>query len=337
MGSVGTPVIRRIVQVGRGPERPEDLLASVGLRADAPASSWAGESVDAEAYYGLIERVAGADDHALPFRYAEALQADDFGALGLALKTAQTLGVTLQRLMRYILVLSDTLEYALVEEPGGQRLELNGRPHHRRGAAMANECALAAVVSMLRQAAGVHVRPQAVSFRHPPPPTATPHQAFFGCDVAFDAAHDAIHLPAAVIAQQPRLADAGLSAYLLAQLDDLRARAADRSLVAQVRGAVADALPDGQPSKTQVARRLGMSERTLHRRLADEGASFQTIATQARREAAEALLGTTEHPLADVAFLTGFADQSAFTRAFKRWTGQTPTAYRAAGVRAADR
>ena len=80
-----------------------------------------------------------------------------------------------------------------------------------------------------------------------------------------------------------------------------------------------------------------MSERTLHRRLADEGASFQTIATQARREAAEALLGTTEHPLADVAFLTGFADQSAFTRAFKRWTGQTPTAYRAAGVRAADR
>ncbi|WP_108667933.1 AraC family transcriptional regulator ligand-binding domain-containing protein [Euzebya rosea] len=337
MGSVGTPVIRRIVQVGRGPERPEDLLASVGIHADAPVSSWAGESVDAEAYYGLIERVAGAEDHALPFRYAEALQADDFGALGLAMKTAQTLGATLQRLMRYILVLSDTLEYALVDEPGGQRFELNGRPHHRRGAALANECALAAVVSMLRQAAGAHVRPDAVSFRHPRPPTVAPHQAFFGCDVAFDAAHDAIHLSAAVIAQQPRLADAGLSAYLLARLDELRARAADRSLVSQVRGAVADALPDGQPSKTWVARRLGMSERTLHRRLADEGASFQAIATQVRREAAEALLVTTDHPLADVAFLTGFADQSAFTRAFKRWTGLTPTAYRVAGARTADR
>lgn len=337
MGSVGTPVIRRIVQVGRGPERPEDLLASVGIHADAPVSSWAGESVDAEAYYGLIERVAGAEDHALPFRYAEALQADDFGALGLAMKTAQTLGATLQRLMRYILVLSDTLEYALVDEPGGQRFELNGRPHHRRGAALANECALAAVVSMLRQAAGAHVRPDAVSFRHPRPPTVAPHQAFFGCDVAFDAAHDAIHLSAAVIAQQPRLADAGLSAYLLARLDELRARAADRSLVAQVRGAVADALPDGQPSKTWVARRLGMSERTLHRRLADEGASFQAIATQVRREAAEALLVTTDHPLADVAFLTGFADQSAFTRAFKRWTGLTPTAYRVAGARTTDR
>lgn len=337
MGSVGTPVIRRIVQVGRGSERPEDLLASVGLHADAPASSWAGESVDAEAYYGLIERVAGAEDHALPFRYAEALQADDLGALGLALKTAQTLGATLQRLMRYISVLSDTLEYALVDEPGGQRFELNGRPHHRRGAALANECALAAVVSMLRQAAGVHVRPHAVSFRHPVPPTVAPHQDFFGCDVAFDAAHDAIHLSAAVLALQPRLADAGLSAYLLARLDELRARAADRSLVAQVRGAVADALPDGQPSKTRVARRLGMSERTLHRRLADDGASFQAIATQVRREAAEALLATTEHPLADVAFLTGFADQSAFTRAFRRWTGLTPNAYRAAGARTAGR
>jgi AraC-like DNA-binding protein len=93
---------------------------------------------------------------------------------------------------------------------------------------------------------------------------------------------------------------------------------------------VADALPDGQPSRSQVARRMGMSERTLQRRLAEHGATFQTVVTQARQDAAEALLRADAHSIVDVAFLTGFADQTAFTRAFKRWTGTTPAAYRQA-------
>ena len=64
--------------------------------------------------------------------------------------------------------------------------------------------------------------------------------------------------------------------------------------------------------------------------LADRGETFQSIATQARRDAAESLLATTSHPIADVAFLTGFSDQTAFTRAFKRWTGVSPSHWRAA-------
>jgi AraC-like DNA-binding protein len=114
----------------------------------------------------------------------------------------------------------------------------------------------------------------------------------------------------------------------MAQLDELWQQTAVRSLVDDVRGAVADALPDGQPSKMYIARRLGMSERTLHRRLAEQGESFQALATDARRDAAEALLKSDTRNVAEVAFLTGFGDQSAFTRAFKRWTGQTPAAFR---------
>ena len=87
-------------------------------------------------------------------------------------------------------------------------------------------------------------------------------------------------------------------------------------------------LPEGPPSKSQIARRLAMSERTLHRQLADRDESFQTIATRVRRDAAESLLTTSHHSIADVAFLTGFSDQTAFTRAFKRWTGTTPAAFR---------
>ena len=80
-----------------------------------------------------------------------------------------------------------------------------------------------------------------------------------------------------------------------------------------------------------MARRLGVSERTLHRQLSDHDETFQSIATQARRDTAEALLTEGRHSIVEVAFLTGFADQTAFSRAFKRWTGSTPGAYRGRG------
>lgn len=330
MGSVGTPVVRRMIQVAHGPHDPTELLARVGLSPEPEGPSWAGQSVDEGTYYDLIEHIAGPDDHDFPFRYAEALAVDDLGALGLAVKTAPTVEGALERLVRYVLVLSDTLEYELADTPSGRVFTLTGRPHHRRGAALANECALAAVLSSVRQSLGTRLRPDAVTFRHPGPADDRPHRAFFGCPVQFEADTDGLHLSPGHLAQPTLLADDGLSTYLLDRLDDLKARRAERSVVDDVRAAVADALPDGQPSKSLIARRLGMSERTLHRQLADHGETFQAITTAARRDAAQSLLTTTGHGLADVAFLTGFADQTAFTRAFKRWTGQTPAAFRAA-------
>jgi AraC-like DNA-binding protein len=170
--------------------------------------------------------------------------------------------------------------------------------------------------------------PREVVFRHAAPSTDRFHRDYFGCRVTFDAPLNGIDFATSQLSRPTLLADEGLSHYLLAQLDDLRLQTSERSLEEDVRGAVADSLPDGQPSKSQVARRLGMSERTLHRRLAERGESFQTIATDARREAAESLLRSGSHSLAEVAFLTGFSDQSAFTRAFKRWTGRKPASFR---------
>ncbi|MEZ5238264.1 MAG: helix-turn-helix domain-containing protein [Microthrixaceae bacterium] len=173
--------------------------------------------------------------------------------------------------------------------------------------------------------------PLEVSFRHGAPADDAPHRDYFGCQVRFSAARDALCFGNEVLERRPALADEGLSSYLLAELEQLHWSASERSLVLDVRSAVTDALPDGQPSKSQIARRLGMSERTLHRRLAEHGESFQELATRVRREAAESLLSNPQHSLAEVAFLTGFSDQSAFTRAFGRWTGVTPAAYRSGG------
>ncbi len=325
---MGTPVVRRMIDVADERHSRDELLAGVGLSPGPAGVDWAGDSVDEEVYYGLLERIAGPPDPGFPFRYAEALHPDDLGALGLALKTAPTIRAALERLVRYVLVLSDTLRYELVAEPGGSVFVLVGRPHHRPGAAIANECALAAATSILRVIGDITLEPTLVEFRHRAPGTTRPHTEFFGCPVRFESGLNGIHVDDEHLEHTPVLADDGLSSYLLARLDDLTARKAQRSVVDDVRAAIADVLPEGPPSKSQIARRLATSERTLHRQLAERDESFQTIATRVRREAAESLLTTTHHSIADIAFLTGFSDQTAFTRAFKRWTGTTPAAFR---------
>jgi len=328
VSGVTAQIVLRFADVARGPAEP--LLAPLGISPEmAPAEALTTE-VDVAAYYDLLERAAGEDDDALPVRYAKALRPEDFGALGLALKTASTLREALERVARYVLVISDSLEYALAPDGEGSTFVLHQRPPTRRGARLANEAALCAVTSLLRQITEEPVRPREARFGHTAPSTTGAHEAFLGCPLRFDTASTELAFEDSTLDTPTRLADEGLSAYLLAQLDDVRAQRMDRSLETQVRRSVTDALCDGPPNRAEIARRLGMSERTLHRRLAEEGLTFRALVAGARRDVAESLLALPEHSLAEVAFLTGFSDQSAFQRAFKRWAGRTPLEFRRA-------
>jgi AraC-like DNA-binding protein len=89
-----------------------------------------------------------------------------------------------------------------------------------------------------------------------------------------------------------------------------------------------DELPDGEPTRKRIAARLHMSARTLHRRLVDEGTSFRKVLTRVRREIAERHLRERRLAISEIGFLLGFSEPSAFHRAFKRWTGRPPHAYR---------
>jgi AraC-like DNA-binding protein len=96
----------------------------------------------------------------------------------------------------------------------------------------------------------------------------------------------------------------------------------------QTRAVMIRHLPDGEPRRPKVASALGMSERTLQRRLAAEGTSFQRLLDDTRRELAQQYLGQKNVSLADAAYLLGFSDQSSFFRAAKRWFGSSPRHYR---------
>lgn len=329
MSVVSGRIVRRVIEVSRGPSPTSVLLSSVGLAA-APPSADDDKLVPSEEYYGILER-CGADDPALPLRYGAVIRPEDFGAFGLAIKTARDVRDALQRLARYILVVSDTLEYELREDASDRVFVLSGRPSaDRRGVQLANECALAAILSLLRQVSDGPVVPGAVSLRHPPPNDLAAHERYFGCPVRFDAPVDGLHFDEAALSTVTRLGDEGLSAYLLAQLDAIHSQRVEGAVVQQVRRAITDQLCSGMPSRDAIARTLGMSARTLHRRLAEHDRSFQEVANEVRREVAESLLARSSTTLAEVAYLTGFSDQSAFQRAFKSWTGQTPNGFRQA-------
>jgi AraC-like DNA-binding protein len=101
-------------------------------------------------------------------------------------------------------------------------------------------------------------------------------------------------------------------------------------LARRVRRVVADTLSAGVPNLSAVASEMGLGPRTLQRRLSESGHSFQGIVDLARKELALRLLRETDRCLAEIAYLTGFSEQSGFNRAFKRWAGQTPRSYRLA-------
>ena len=327
MAAISANIARRMIAVSDPAIPRDELLAMIGLQTleDDPGRA---PPVAGDDYYALIERVIRDGDPTFALRYGDSVEPSTFGAAGHAMATAHTVGEGIRRLVRYILVISDTLEYDLRDSGGGAALHLLGRTSARRGIQVSNECAFAAVTSLFRQIATGRFRPSLVTFTHPAPASTAEHERWFGCPVRFASTANALHVTQRSLALRTRLGDAGLSAYLLAQLDDMHERRRARSVTEQVRAAVADTLCDGVPTKADVASRLGVSERTLHRRLADDGATYQAVVDAVRLDIARSLLSDSDRPLGEVAFFTGFAGQSAFTRAFKRWTGDTPLAYR---------
>lgn len=125
------------------------------------------------------------------------------------------------------------------------------------------------------------------------------------------------------------LGDEGITQFLISHLDHELAQIDDApALQTQTKSEIAHALSEGLPKMADIARKLGLSARSFHRRLAEHGLSFQTLTEETRREIATAMLQDERYSLFEVAFLTGYSEQSAFNRAFKRWMGMTPAAYR---------
>ena len=304
------------------------LLSDVGIDPDGPADPKA--MIPAATYYGLLEQIAAQVDVTdLPVRVGASMTCDEYGALGLAWKAARDLHGSLSRVERYARLWTGVVSYELRPDPRGLLYVVHRHGERRLGMRLSNETTLVATIALAREVSREPVTPLEVRVQHPAPKSIATHEEWFGCSVRFGADLDAVLLSSDTVHRPNILGDEGISNYLISQLDtELSQVPGESSLVAQAKDAIARALSEGVPKMADIARSLGVSARTFHRRLSEHGVSFQSLTEETRRELSEGLLREDRHSLAEIAFLTGFSEQSSFTRAFKRWVGRTPASYR---------
>lgn len=319
---------RKMVAAAGSAIDPQAMLARAGIEHDAP---WDPKHlIPAVAYYEMLEEMADrVDVTELPVHVGASMKCDDYGALGLAWKAAPTLLGSCARIERYARLWTGVVTYELRDDPRGALFILHRAGKRRLGLRLSNEATLASAVSLAREVCPVPFSPVEVFSQHAGPTSKAFHEEWFGCPVTFDADIDAVLISRESLKRPNKLGDEGISRYLTIHLDAELADFQDTApLVAQAKDAIAQALNEGRPRMADIAKGLGMSARSFHRRLSEHGLNFQTLTEETRRELAEGLLRDAQYSLADIAFLTGFTEQSSFTRAFKRWFGKTPASYR---------
>lgn len=192
------------------------------------------------------------------------------------------------------------------------------------------EFIIASLLMIVRQASAHTVRPLGVHFAHEEPSDTTPHAAFFQCPVSFRSNRNGFELSREDFERPLVEAQPGLLQVLERQAELLLERSPRPapSLIGRVRAALVKDLRSGRTTATRVARSLGFGERTLRRRLDEEGTSYHEVLTELRRELASRYLEDERLAIDEVAFLLGYSDRSAFIRAFRHWTNRTPAQFR---------
>jgi AraC-like DNA-binding protein len=252
-----------------------------------------------------------------------------YGFAELAARSTTSLREGLARMARYASLIHPTIVCTL-EETDAEAAWMQRTPARPRGIGRyAQEYALSHVVTYIRRETEQPVALSRVWFAHARPPDLAPIHRFFATrDVSFGCEASGFALPRGELDGKLRSADA----RLLATADDL-AEAALRALPRTTELALSvasrvEALLPGNATIGPVASALHMSERTLQRKLDSEGASFSEIVDNVRERLARRWLADERRALSEIAFALGFSDLATFSRAFKRWTGKPPGAWR---------
>jgi AraC-like DNA-binding protein len=251
-----------------------------------------------------------------------------FDVVGYTMMSCADLLGAVERLVRYLCILSDALTMFLSEEDGRYRIafELYGgdRPVPRQRI----EFIFVTVITYFRWLAGREVYPVAVELAYPAPADPAPYREAFRCPVSFDATGNCLIFALAVLKKPLPTANPVLAELHERYAGEYLARFDHARTSYRAREVIIRRLPDGEPRREEVAEALYMSERTLQRRLEDENTSFVQLLDHTRRELAEQYLGRLHLSLAQAAYMLGFADQSSFFRACKRWFEVSPGQYR---------
>ncbi|SDI70468.1 AraC family transcriptional regulator [Aliiruegeria lutimaris] len=288
-------------------------------------------------YHSLMEAIAASEWPDLRFhmRVCAGMRCDEFGAFGLAIKSAPTLRHSLKRIGRYTRLHNQISEFVALDR-GEVFCWTHRKPWIARlGSHLSNEAALATTLTLCREATTPSLTPVRVQFVHRREGSIAALVEHFGIEPVFGAELDGMQFAIEEIDKPTAVGDPGIWQFFTDHLESLlqaEEQQPDLPLDTRVVEEIAKLLSGGVPPLAEVAMTLGMGARTLQRRLAERGTTYQALVDEARRQLAHQLVGGSQYALSEIAFLTGFSEQSAFISAFKRWEGQTPRAFRQAGA-----
>lgn len=269
-------------------------------------------------------------DDALGLHVGETIRPGHYGVLGYVAMACATLGEALECQRRYqALVLSIP---PVTLDLQGHTLSLLWHPDSDPIYRQLAEFNLSGLLTFVRWIIGQPLSPLRIDMTYPAPKDTTEHLRIYGCEVHFSQPRYRLVMPKAALLlplTQPDPAMRQMMDRLAAHKMDALRRSDDplnaaRQLIVQQLG------DDGGTELAGIASKLNLSTRSLQRLLQEQGLSFTQLVDNVRRELAERYLADASLDLTDIAFLLGFSEQSAFQRAFKRWTGKTPAAFRTA-------
>jgi AraC-like DNA-binding protein len=264
------------------------------------------------------------DDPAIGLRAAKHLHPSHLGALGHAWMASSTLKTAIERAQRFSRMYHEKIELVLTEQSSVLKVEYRLR-HDSTLPDLVGDSQLASLLSMCRLNFGQSLLPAYVRLRRSPPPDPTIWHEFFGVEVQFDQEENCLAIrnrdaTKRLTGSNPMLVDLheDIIKRQIAELD--RSDILNRTLAT-----IMQQLPSGGVSEVSVAKELNMTTRTLHRKLGEKGIGFRSLLTNVRKELVDRYIDEPAYSVTEISFLLGYADTSAFSRAFKRWHGLSPT------------
>lgn len=309
--------------------QPADLYAAVNL--DAAVLRAPDNRIPFFQLVLLYEKAADlTGDTNFGLHLGEIVDPKLFDVVGYSALNSATLGEAFTRVARYHSVWTDGAMFKVeVSEPTSSIIYSyvdDSIVAHRQD----SEMTFASVAALCRVAVDKNWSPKLIEFNHNEPHDVSEHLRLFRCPVTFAAPVNKLVFDSSSLNLPIATADPGLCRMLDRHAEELLAKFPPRdSVISSARTIISKELNGGNPSLERVASQMGLSARTLQRKLHEVGTSHNDLVDQIRRELATRYLREREMAICEVAYLLGFSEPSSFHRAFKRWTGVTPKEFRA--------
>ena len=268
------------------------------------------------------------DDPAFGLQAARCWHPANLGVLGHAWLSSSTLRTCLRRLGHYHRIVGERADIGVEEGERGITVTVSFPTVDPAVASVAYDMSMSLMLDMCRMNAGAALRPLMVSMTRDGPDDVQPYRRFFGVPVRFGAEENAFQIAAKDADRLLPSSNRQLALVFDKMLTEELARLVKDDVITRCKAVVLENLAAGETSEQETAKTLHMSTRSLQRKLAQAETSYVQLVDETRKDLALRYIEDPARSSTEIAFELGFSAPSAFTRAFKRWTGRSPTEYR---------